>query len=83
MLRKKKGESHTKREVNRSLEVVVRKASQERGLNPARTKESIHEYSGRGIQTEKKAQRKSKGSDFTAATNKLVWLELRIHKGKE
>lgn len=69
--------------MNRSLEVVVQKASQETGLNWAQSKENIHEYCGRGFQTEKKAQRKAKRRDFTAATNKLVWLELRIHKGKK
>jgi len=80
---KKKEKCHTKKEVNKSLEVVVRKASQETGLNWAQSKENIHEYCGRGFQTEKKAQRKAKRRDFTAATNKLVWLELRIHKGKK
>lgn len=64
---------------------LCRKASQETGLNWAQSKESIHEYSGRRFQTEKKkkAQRKAKRRESTAAKNKLVWLDLRIHEGKK
>lgn len=37
----------------------------------------------RVFQRETEEQRKAKRRDFKGTTNKLVWLELKIHKGKK
>lgn len=67
--------------MNRSLGVeLVKKASQETG---PRVKGVSVNTSRKEFQTERKAQRKAKRRDFTGTTNKLVWLELKIHKGKK
>lgn len=75
-----------KRRGKQSLTAEVRLdlgAEKSRRLLKARIKGISMNTRRRGFQIERKAQRKAKRSNFKGTTNKLVWLELKIHKGKK